>query len=75
MLDGQGRFRVEGGYLLRAFPIAREILPADLSGVVEGWRLKFAIAVNDTVAGEAGLPWPGVGDVRHGAADGGLPRL
>ena len=48
-LDAQGRFVVSGTYVLRAYPIQREDLPAQLSGVVRGSRLTFSIAVNDTV--------------------------
>lgn len=49
ILDSRGRFRIDGSYTLRAFPVERESLPAQLSGVVEGRRLTFTIAVNDTV--------------------------
>ena len=49
-LDAQGRFAVDGQYALRAFPVARETLPAQLSGVVQGKRLTLSIAINDTVA-------------------------
>ena len=48
-LDAQGRFQVDGTYMLRAFPVARETLPAQVSGVVSGRRLTLSIAVNDTV--------------------------
>lgn len=48
-LDAEGRFRVDGSYTLRAFPVERESLPAQVSGVVSGRRLTFSIAVNDTV--------------------------
>jgi hypothetical protein len=49
MLDEDGRFRVSGSYVLRAYPIQREALPAQLAGIVQGNRLTFTIAVNDTV--------------------------
>lgn len=48
-LDAQGRFQVDGTYMLRAYPIPRETLPAQISGVVSGRRLTLSIAVNDTV--------------------------
>jgi hypothetical protein len=48
-LDAEGRFQVDGSYMLRAYPVARESLPAQLTGVVSGRRLTFSIAVNDTV--------------------------
>ena len=43
------RFQVDGNYTLRAYPVARESLPAQVTGVVSGRRLTFSIAVNDTV--------------------------
>jgi hypothetical protein len=49
LLDAEGRFRLDGSYTLRAFPVARESLPAQVAGRVEGRRLTFTIAVNDTV--------------------------
>ena len=49
VLDAQGRFVVSGTYVLRAYPVQREDLPAQLSGVVRGSRLTFSIAVDDTV--------------------------
>lgn len=49
LLDADGRFRVEGAYALRAFPVQRETLPAQLAGIVQGRRMTFTIAVNDTV--------------------------
>ena len=48
-LDAEGRFQVDGNYTLRAYPVARESLPAQVTGVVSGRRLTFSIAVNDTV--------------------------
>ncbi len=48
-LDADGRFQVSGSYTLRAFPVARESLPAQLAGIAQGNRLTFTIAVNDTV--------------------------
>lgn len=48
-LDAQGRFVVSGTYVLRAYPVQREDLPAQLSGAVSGNRFTFSIAVNDTV--------------------------
>lgn len=49
-LDASKRFSVSGSYILRAYPVqVGPPLPAQLSGVVEGDRLTFSIAVNDTV--------------------------
>jgi hypothetical protein len=48
-LDAQGRFQVDGQYMLRAYPIARENLPAQVSGIVSGRTLTISVAVNDTV--------------------------
>lgn len=49
ILDADGRFRVSGSYVLRAYPVQREALPAQVAGIVQGNRLTFTIAVNDTV--------------------------
>lgn len=52
-LDDDGRFTVDGTYVLRAFPIQTgPPLPAQFVGHVEGRRLTLAVAVNDTVQGE-----------------------
>ena len=49
-LDANGRFTVDGSYVLRAFPIQLgPSLPAQFSGRVVGGRLTLVIAVNDTV--------------------------
>lgn len=48
-VDAEGRFALDGSYALRAFPVARETLPARLTGQVSGRRLSFSVAVNDTV--------------------------
>ena len=49
-LDGEGRFAIDGNYVLRAYPIQLgPSLPAQFSGVVSGKTLTLAIAVNDTV--------------------------
>jgi hypothetical protein len=49
-LGPDGRFTVDGSYVLRAFPIMiGPSLPAQFSGRVVGRRLTLAIAVNDTV--------------------------
>ena len=50
-LDANGRFTVDGSYMLRAYPIAvGPTVPAQFSGHVEGATLTLAVAVNDTVA-------------------------
>ena len=49
-IGADGRFTIEGSYVLRAFPImVGPRLPAQFSGRVSGRTLTFAIAVNDTV--------------------------
>jgi hypothetical protein len=49
-LDAEGRFTVDGSYVLRAYPIlVGPSLPAQFSGRVVGRTLTFAVAVNDTV--------------------------
>jgi hypothetical protein len=49
-LDAAHRFNVAGSYVLRAYPVQMgPELPAQFAGVVEGDRLTFTIAVNDTV--------------------------
>jgi hypothetical protein len=49
-LDDDGRFTVDGSYVLRAYPIViGPSLPAQFSGRVSGRTLSLAIAVNDTV--------------------------
>ena len=50
VIDGEGRFSVDGSYTLRAFPIAvGPPLPAVFTGVVNGNQLTLSVAVNDTV--------------------------
>lgn len=52
-IDAEGRFAVDGSYVLRAFPVqVGPSLPAQFAGQVEGRRLTLAVAVNDTVQGE-----------------------
>ncbi|HYV96763.1 MAG TPA: hypothetical protein VE967_04820 [Gemmatimonadaceae bacterium] len=49
-LDAEGRFTVDGTFVLRAYPVyVGPTLPAQFSGRVQGSRLTLAIAVNDTV--------------------------
>ena len=49
-LDQEGRFSVEGSYMLRAFPVAvGPSVPAVFTGVVNGTQLTISVAVNDTV--------------------------
>lgn len=49
-LDDNGRFTVDGSYVLRAYPIMiGPSLPAQFSGRVSGRTLTLAIAVNDSV--------------------------
>lgn len=49
-LDTEGRFTVDGTYVLQAFPIViGPTLPAQFSGQVENRTLTLAVAVSDTV--------------------------
>ena len=49
-LDANGRFTIDGSYVLRAYPIQiGPSLPAQFSGRVSGRTLTLAIAVHDTV--------------------------
>ena len=49
-LDEEGRFTVDGTYVLRAFPVVTgPALPAQFSGRVQGRVLRLAVAVHDTV--------------------------
>ena len=49
-VDAEGRFTVDGSYVLRAYPIqVGPSLPAQFSGRIIGKSLTLAIAVNDTV--------------------------
>ena len=48
-LDEHGRFRVEGTYVLQAYPIpVGPPLPAEFTGRVLGRTMSLAVAVNDT---------------------------
>lgn len=50
-LDADGRFNVNGSYILRAYPITiGPSLPARFTGVVRGSVLTLSIAIDDTVA-------------------------
>ncbi len=50
-LDADGRFTVDGTYVLQGYPVQLgPELPAQFSGRVVGRTLTLAIAVNDTVA-------------------------
>ena len=50
-LDADGRFTVDGSYVLRAYPVyVGPTLPAQFSGVVVGKTLTIAVAINDTVS-------------------------
>lgn len=52
-LDGDGRFTVDGSYMLRAYPVATgPALPAQFAGQVREETLTLAVAVNDTVEGK-----------------------
>lgn len=52
-VDAGNRINSSGSYLLRAYPVAvGPTLPAQLAGIVDGRRLTFTVAVNDTVAKE-----------------------
>lgn len=49
-LDADGRFTIDGSYVLRAFPImVGPPLPAQFSGRASGRTLTLVIAVNDTI--------------------------
>ena len=51
VLDKDGRFTMDGTFVLRAYPVlVGPTLPAQFSGRVSGRTLTFAVAVNDTVA-------------------------
>jgi hypothetical protein len=51
-LDEDGRFTVDGTYVLHAYPVAvGPPMPAQFSGRVVGRTLTLAIAVNDTIVG------------------------
>ena len=50
VVDEDDRINTSGSYLLRAYPVAiGPTLPAQLAGVIDGKRLTFTVAVNDTV--------------------------
>lgn len=49
-VDAQGRFRVAGSYLLRAYPVAvGPALPAEFTGQIDGSTMTYTVVVNDTV--------------------------
>ena len=49
-LDDEGRFKIDGSFVLRAYPVQiGPSLPAQFAGLVKGETLTLAIAVNDTV--------------------------
>jgi hypothetical protein len=49
-LDAAGRFSVAGSHHLRLYPVAiGPSMPAQFAGIVNGNRLTFTVAVNDTV--------------------------
>ena len=49
-IDDDGRFDIEGSYLLRAFPVAMgPTMPAQFTGTVRGAKLTLIVAVNDTI--------------------------
>jgi hypothetical protein len=52
-LDENGRFTVDGSYVLRAYPVMiGPELPARFSGRVVGRTLTLSVTVNDTVEGK-----------------------
>lgn len=66
-LDAQHRFTASGSYVLRAYPVqVGPPLPAQFAGIVEGDRLTFTVAVNDTVEKKLVALGPVV--VRYGRA-------
>ncbi|MEA3245642.1 MAG: hypothetical protein U9Q74_05745 [Gemmatimonadota bacterium] len=51
--DANGRFTLDGTYVLRAYPIyVGPTLPAQFSGVLNGSTLTISVAVNDTTTGK-----------------------
>ena len=53
-LDRQGRFNVQGSYMLRAYPVAvGPSFPATFAGFVRGDELTIAVVVNDTIQHES----------------------
>lgn len=68
-LDADGRFTVDGSYVLRAYPVlVGPSLPAQFSGFVRGRTLTLAIAVSDTV--EGGIVSLGPIEVTYGRTPG-----
>ena len=60
-LDDNGRFSVSGSYHIRLYPIATgPTLPAQFAGVVNGNRLTYTVAVNDTVENKLVVLGPAV---------------
>ncbi len=52
-VDEQGRFRVAGRYLRRAYPVAMgPLLPAEFTGTINGSSLTYTVVVTDTVENE-----------------------
>lgn len=49
-VDEHGRFRVDGSYLVRAYPVAvGPALPAEFTGRIDGSTMTYTVVVNDTV--------------------------
>jgi len=73
-LDADGRFTVNGTYVLRAYPIVMgPELPAQFSGRVIGRRLLLAVAVNDTVENQVVALGPITVELGHAAHMGPCP--
>jgi hypothetical protein len=52
-LDANGRFTLDGTYVLRAYPVyVGPTLPAQFSGVLDGKALTISVAVHDTTTGK-----------------------
>jgi hypothetical protein len=59
-LDANGRFAVNGSYMIHAYPVAfGPTMLAQFSGQVSGSTVVFAVAVNDTVAKQVVSLGPG----------------
>ncbi|MEP6764110.1 MAG: hypothetical protein ABJB66_07360 [Gemmatimonadaceae bacterium] len=50
MLDANGKFEIDGNYMLHAYPVSYgPTVPAHFSGQVRGNTLSVSVSVNDTV--------------------------
>ena len=75
-LDENGRFSVAGSYHLRLYPVAfGPTVPAQFAGVVNGNRLTFTVAVNDTVEKKLVVLGPAIVTFGPPTTDGTVPDL